>query len=154
MVADRRRLFRVGQWSATTGSSIVKHRGSSPLKPILAAAILVAFTGCAGQARNPFSNEPDPREGQVRVSVDNQNFGDATVHALRGGERIRLGEVTGKTEKDFTVRWTVSFAMEFEIRLVGGGSCGIRGFAVDPGDRVHVTIPTEISPNSCFARKV
>ncbi len=85
--------------------------------------------------------------------MENLNFGDATVHALRGGERIRLGQVTGKSEKSFTIRWNFSVPLEFQVDLVGGEACGIQPMTVDPGDRIWVRIPTQVGPTPCYAGK-
>jgi hypothetical protein len=134
----------------------VTHRSAFLRLALLASAVLVS-TGCGagtGATRNPFA----PRgsrgdDGTVQVLVDNQNFGDATVHAYRGSERFRLGQVTGKTEKSFTVRWNFSLPMEFDIHLVGGGDCRVRAMAVDPGDRVSVRIPTQIDLSPCYSWK-
>ena len=122
---------------------------------IITAVLLLATTGCAKpEAKNPFAARgTSARDGQVRVSVENQNFGDATVHALRGGERIRLGNVTGKTDEQFTVRWTFSLPMEFEIQIIGGQGCRIRPISVDPGDRIWVRIPVELSAQACYSGK-
>lgn len=121
----------------------------------LSAVTLLGLTGCVKpEALNPFASPGSrPGEGSVRVLVENQNFGDATVHALRGGERIRLGNVTGKSDETFTIRWNFSLPMEFEINIIGGQGCRIRPMTVDPGDRVFVRIPTEISMQACYSGK-
>jgi hypothetical protein len=87
------------------------------------------------------------------VRVENQNFGDAVVHASRGGERVRLGGVTGKSEETFTMEWGFSLPLEFEINIVGGGRCLVRPLSVDPGDRVWVRIPTHLGASPCYSGK-
>ena len=132
-------------------------RRSTFLRLAMLAGLVLVSTACGtgtGTARNPFA----PRgsrgdDGTVRVLVDNQNFGDATVHAYRGSERFRLGQVTGKSEKSFTVNWNFSLTMEFDIHLVGGGDCRVRPMPVDPGDRVWVRIPTQITMSPCYSGK-
>lgn len=121
------------------------------------ALLALTLPGCGnGMARaaNPFAPAGSRgNDGQVQVRVDNQNFGDATIHALRGGERFRLGEVTGKSEKSFTVRWNFSLPLEFEVHLTGGQGCRVRAMSVDPGDRVWVRIPTEVTMSPCYSGK-
>lgn len=103
---------------------------------------------------NPFAAPgSSEREGSIQIRIENQNFNDATVHAVRGGERIRLGEVTGKSDKNFTVRWNFSLPLEFEIHLIGGDGCGVRPLSVDPGDRVWVRIPTRVPGSQCYSGK-
>jgi hypothetical protein len=118
-------------------------------------ALALGLAACAKpQAKNPFAAPGTGRgEGSIRVRIENQNFGDATIHAIRGGERIRLGQVTGKSEKDFTMRWTFSLPLEFEVHIIGGQGCGVRPLSVDPGDRVWVRIPTQIGASPCYAGK-
>jgi len=127
------------------------------LRLAVAAILALTLTGCGlgtGTARNPFAPAGSRGgDGSVQVLVDNQNFGDATIHAYRGSERFRLGEVTGKSEKRFTVRWKFSLSMEFDIHLIGGGDCQVRGMPVDPGDRVWVRIPTQIGMTPCYSGK-
>jgi len=108
----------------------------------------------AGVRKNPFAAPGTGEgEGSIRVRVENQNFNDATIHALRGGERIRLGQVTGKSESTFTLHWNVSLPLQFQVDLVGGRGCNVRPLSVDPGDKVWVRIPNEVSMTPCYAGK-
>lgn len=120
-----------------------------------AAVLLLAVGSCYRPGRkNPFAAPGSGQgEGTIHVRVENENFGDATVHALRGGERIRVGQVTGKSSQSFQVRWRFSLPMEFEIDIVGGDGCAIRPMTVDPGDEILVRIPPEIGPTPCYAGK-
>ena len=128
-------------------------KAHSPSTLVAALALLVGAAGCGTtRALNPFA-PPSASETQIRVTIENQNFGDATIHALRGGERIRLGQVTGKSEQNFNVRWNFSLPMEFEIHIVGGQGCRVRPIPVDPGDRIWVRIPTELSLQACYSGK-
>jgi hypothetical protein len=117
-----------------------------PARAVLAVLLLLAPWGCArgSSAKNPFLG---------RAAREDQNFGDATIHALRGGERIRLGQVTGKSQKDFKIRWNFSVPIEFEVDIVGGQGCGVRPMTVDPGDRVFLRIPTQIGMTPCYVGK-
>jgi hypothetical protein len=117
--------------------------------------LALGLAACAKpQAKNPFAAPGTGRgEGSIQVRIENQNFGDATIHAIRGGERIRLGQVTGKSEKSFTMRWNFSLPLEFEVNIIGGQGCGVRPMSVDPGDHVWVRIPTQIGASPCYSGK-
>ena len=119
----------------------------------LAAFLVVATAGCGARSRSPFAGPAQQGSEQIHVHIENHNFNDATVHALRGGQRIRLGTTTGKTDEDFRVRWTSTLRIEFQISLVGGGSCRVRPMTANPGDRVWVRIPNEIHRSECIAGK-
>ena len=43
--------------------------------------------------------------GSVLLTVQNDNYSDATIHANWGGARERLGFVVGKTTQTFTFNW-------------------------------------------------
>jgi hypothetical protein len=126
-----------------------------PLYAALMAILVLAPAACArgSSSRNPFEGGSRDGAGSIEVRIENQNFGDATIHALRGGERIRLGQVTGKSQKDFRIRWNFSVPIEFRVDLVGGEGCGVRPMTVDPGDKVWLRIPTQIGMTPCYAGK-
>ena len=133
-------------------------RPATSLVRLLSLALLIlSATACYrgyGRRKKPFA-APGTGEGEetIHVRVENQNFSDATIHALRGGERVRLGQVTGKSESNFTVRWNFSLPLEFEIDMVGGPGCRVRPISVDPGDKIWVRIPTRCTMSPCYASK-
>jgi len=134
----------------------VKPPSRTSYRLVVMVMLALAPAGCikSTSGTNPFAARGSRgRNGSIQVRVENLNFGDATVHALRGGERIRLGQVTGKSEQSFTIRWNFSVPLEFQVDLVGGGACGIRPMTVDPGDKVWVRIPTRIDASPCYAGK-
>ncbi len=131
---------------------------SCPLgrRGLLALAVLVLPTACFsgwGRSRDPFHEGSAESRGQISVRVENQNFGDAVVHASRGGERVRLGSVVGKSEQTFVLDWAFSLSLEFEVNIVGGGRCQVTPLSVDPGDRVWVRIPTHLGASPCYSGK-
>ena len=81
------------------------------------------------------------------------NFNDANLFALRNGQRIRMGSVTGKSEEDFTLDWNFSLPLQFEAQLVGGRTCRVRSIMADPGDALWIQIPTELSITPCTVGK-
>lgn len=120
-----------------------------------AAVLLLTVATCYKPGRkNPFAAPGSgDGEGTVEVQVENQNFGDATVHALRGGERIRVGQVTGKSSSKFQIRWRFSLPMQLEIDIVGDNGCAVRPITVDPGDTVWLRIPPDIGATPCYVSK-
>lgn len=128
---------------------------SSFLRLAICAVLVAGASACTKPTgRNPFAAPGTGRgEGSIQIRVENQNFGDATIYAIRGGERIRLGKATGKAEQNFTLSWNFSLPLEFEINIIGDQGCGVRALSVDPGDRVWVRIPSHIGSSSCDAGK-
>lgn len=129
---------------------------SSPAARLaLATGLIVFLGGCFkgwGQPQNPF-NPAEGAPGEVAVMVENQNFNDATIHVFRGGERVRLGGVTGKSEERFTVRWDFTLDLQFSVQLVGDTGCRTRPLQVAAGDAVWLRIPVNINVTPCQAGK-
>lgn len=113
--------------------------------------VLAALTAGCASAGNPFPGEGEARE--VEIEVLNLNFSDATLHALRMGQRIRLGIVTGKRSGTFTVEWPTSLPLQVEIRLLGGERCVTREMPVDPGDRLYLEIPQNLTTGGFCVRR-
>ena len=114
----------------------------------LALAIMAAVlgSGCAAANELAGGNVADPMAPNdkfgsvVRLTVQNNDFKDATVYAVwDSGNRRRIGMVTGKTSATFTFDW-VSHILSIEADFVAG-----EGFVSDPievweGDHVDLVI--------------
>ena len=110
--------------------------------PALALALLLGAGACGGgTVADPFR---PPGETQIRIEVTNLNYNDATLHARRGGERHRLGIVTGKSNATYVMSWPLSLPLQVEIDLLAGSSCVTRPLQVDPGDIVQLQIDVEL----------
>jgi hypothetical protein len=119
----------------------------APTRTAFALALLTALlgSGCAaGSALTEGVEDPmDPNDkfgSVVRLTVQNNDFKDATVYAVwQGANRRRIGMVTGKTSATFTFDW-VSHILSIEADFVAG-----EGFVSDPievweGDHVDLVI--------------
>jgi hypothetical protein len=109
---------------------------------LLAAVLVVSSTGCHAIAPGLFGEKR--AKPQIRIDVTNLNFQDATIHALRGGERHRLGTVTGKGSATYTLEWRTPLPLQIEIDLLAGGRCTTRPVTVDPGERIQLQIEVDI----------
>jgi len=81
-------------------------------------------TGCgssqsADPARDPFGGRGAAGE-DVLLTVENNDFRDASIYALWNGMRRRVGSVTGKTTETFRMEWR-SEEIQLEIDFLGGG---------------------------------
>lgn len=122
-------------------------RGPGPFRPaaLLSTLLLLGLSACAGsntQAKNPFGGAAEMQ--QIRITVTNLNWNDATLHALRGGERVRLGVVSGKSDARYTIDWPMNLDLQVEIDLLAGGTCRTRRMAVSPGDVVDLQIDANL----------
>ncbi len=115
--------------------------------PAIFAALAVAALGTACSPRttaNPFQGGVDG-ERTIRVEVRNLNFSDATIYAFRGTERVRLGVVTGKTDEDFRLAWTLNQPLRIQIDLLAGSRCTTRAMDVVPGEVIQVQVPSDLA---------
>ncbi len=101
---------------------------------LLAALTAASCTGTPGRPTDPFTTGPRAGAGRIQVQVQNLNFNDASVYAIRRGQRIRLGTVTGKSDKNFTMDWNSAVPLRFEVQIIGGQDCRIRELMLAPGD--------------------
>ena len=99
----------------------------------------LATTGCGTFLDSKLFGETGPRE-QIRIEVTNFNFNDATLHALHGGDRHRLGTAPGKGFMVFTMEWRRSEPLQIEIDILAGDRCLTRALTVDPGDEISLQI--------------
>lgn len=110
---------------------------------VLCLIFVTSFAGCAtgGGTSDPFSENRD--ETEVRLSITNLAFMDATVWGISNGGRTRLGRVTGKDEAVFSM--PLAFPSEFylEIDFLAGPTCLTERMVVDPGDHLELIIENE-----------
>ena len=120
-------------------------RARSLAAPLIAGALLFT-TGCGllpGGDNGGLFGERRARP-LIRIEVTNLNFQDATLHALRGGERHRLGTVSGKGSAVYNLEWRNPLPLQIEIDLLAGGRCTTRPITLDPGDEYALQIEVDI----------
>jgi hypothetical protein len=105
--------------------------------------LIGALVGCgsasAGSAAGGFGTDAATAE-TIDVTIENQNFYDATVTALwEGGSRQRVGSVTGLTTRTFTLE-PRSDALRFEIDFLAGGDFVGEVIPANPGDHIELTL--------------
>jgi hypothetical protein len=110
----------------------------------LARAVALLGLAAAAACHRPPVGPVNPL-AEVAVSVDNQNFLDADVFIVRGGQRIRLGMVPGLSSRVLMVRpELIGYGQDvrFEVHQIGGrGDPLTETISVRPSDVVHLTIP-------------
>jgi len=108
--------------------------------------VLVLLAALAGCATNPAEGETpfravrgDRGSEDVRITIQNVDFRDATVYARWSGVRRRVGFVVGKTSKTFRMRW-LSERLQLEVDFVGGGGYRTESIDVLQGDHLNFVI--------------
>lgn len=109
-------------------------------KHVLAVAVVITLAGCSRSE----DGAPTPTPlGETTVRVENQNWLDMTVYALRGTQRVRLGTVTAQTTRIFVLPASLAAARSVEfIADPIGSSETARSFELlfDPGDAIELVI--------------
>ncbi|MCH7991447.1 MAG: hypothetical protein IIC35_03355 [Gemmatimonadetes bacterium] len=88
-------------------------------------------------------------DAPIRIEVRNLNFNDVTIWAIRQGQRIRLGRVTGKTDEIFRIDWNLALPISFSIDVVGGRACTTSRILVDRNARVWIQVPSNVGIQPC-----
>ena len=109
-------------------------------------AALLATVGACSHATKHARDEGDLRP-TTRVHVDNRGYNDANIYVVAdGGNRQRLGTVTGSSSADFTIPdyfITPANSVSFRIEPIGSNSAGrTNTLSVQPGQ----TLELEITP--------
>ena len=114
----------------------------SKSKTFLGALFCCLLLAACGVTRNVRPPEQPSRD--ITLVAKNQNFYDATLHAIGlGGTRQRLGNVSGNTEETFVFRWS-SVELRIEIDLLSVGSIVTEPLPVDEGDELELIIAPDL----------
>lgn len=105
--------------------------------PMLALAATLGSGACATGRSNPFAGTSSRK---ITIEVLNLYWNQATLHALRGSERFRLGIVQGKNSARYTMDWPMSQSFRLEIDLLAGRKCVTHEILLEPGDELHLQI--------------
>lgn len=112
---------------------------------LLAAALLLAAPACTSSKTAEAGGKPAAVRQPTTVRVENRSFLDNNVYVLRGGQRIRLGMVTGNSTQTFTIPSNLIFgisALQFLVDPIGGSRQPISNeIRVSEGDEVQLVIP-------------
>jgi hypothetical protein len=105
-------------------------------------ALALLLGGCASSSGT--NANVDPFRGgdaadDVLLTVENNDFRDATIHAIWNGMRRRVGTVTGKTSATFRMEWR-SEDIQLAIDYLGGGGYVSERVPVTQGDHLNFVI--------------
>jgi hypothetical protein len=98
------------------------------------------LAACAPRTEPPSPFEGRRGEGEIMITVDNQDWRDATLYADWNGVRQRVGMVLGKTTETFRTPWRDYF-VKLDVDFIGGGGLPAReAIQVQAGDHIDYTI--------------
>lgn len=107
--------------------------------PALAGLLLiVVLSACASSPGSDVMRTTGQGE-DVQLTVENNDFRDASIYAYWNGAKTRVGMVTGKTSDTFEMRWR-SEEIRFEVDFIGGGGFMSDIMDVYEGDHLNFVI--------------
>lgn len=104
--------------------------------------LMLTVGGCAaGAPGSPTRRDPFDAAGtdEVRLTVQNMDFRDASIYALWNGVKRRVGSVTGMTSETFRMQWQ-SEEIQLQVDFVGGGGYVSERVPVTQGDHLDFVI--------------
>ena len=121
----------------------------------LTAFVAAVFVNCGHGNADRMVNGMPASTDAVTVAVQNSNWQDVDVYALRNGQRIRLGNVTATRTGVFTL--DRSLALSPDLRILIHPLAAPRDFVsqrlvVSPGDVVEVTVMNALNQSSVVIR--
>lgn len=105
--------------------------------------LLLMTVACASRAPGVSSLSGPP----IVVEVRNNHFSDGTVFAVRDGESLRLGIVTGKTDQSFSIPWGPNMSLRLEVQFIGNGACTTGSIQMEPGQHFLLELQPDIRVN-------
>jgi hypothetical protein len=110
---------------------------------LLSASLLL---GCSRNSRpipGMFGAARGYGSGSVTVTIQNQDFKDATIYANWAGmARHRVGLAVGKTSKTFIIEWR-SEVVQFDADFIAGRTFAFEPISVYEGDHLDLIIMNE-----------
>ncbi len=111
--------------------------------PLTLAIALTAACGARDDAINDMEADGPPQP--VVIQVENQSTQQATVYVIQDrGMRMRLGVVPAMSQEFFEHDVWLGRSLEFDIRLLAGGTHRTMSIPAARGDTVHVRIPPHL----------
>lgn len=113
-------------------------------KLVAVVAMLATVAACSHATRQTRDNEGG--QATTRVHVENRAFLDMNVYVIGdGGNRQRLGTVTGNTDQEFVIPDYIigpANTVRFLVEPIGSNHAPIsNSLSVQPGQTVTLTIP-------------
>jgi len=123
----------------------IRARQARALRPLMALLLLAVAVPACGSSNEAKPETTPSEQARTTVRVENRSFLDHNIFVLRGGQRVRLGMVTGNSTQTFTIPANLVFgvtALSFLVDPVGGSRQPVSNeLPVSSGDNIQLIIP-------------
>lgn len=138
---------------------MIRSRMARPARPFLTLALGVLLVGASACFVLNRASKPDQSAsldipaGEFALRVTNHNYLDVAVYVVHGGQRTRVGTVTGSSSALFFLPDRL-LGLGREIQLygeaIGGGEASARTHTliVQPGQYIDWTLETDLRRSS------
>ena len=113
---------------------------------------LLLLAACAPAAKNGTAVAPS---SDVYLTVENQNWLDVSIYALRGASRMRIGQVTGNGSAQLKIPSSVIVSGQVRLMAdaIGSNERYVTDIiAVDPDQRVQLMVAPAMRMSSYAVR--
>ena len=113
--------------------------------------LLTALLACSGKSGD--DEDIEPIEFDVQITVENRNWQNIVIFALRGGNRVRLGMVTSMSTQIFTIKSEMTRSSEFQLMADPVGALDVYHsdpVRIEPGDQIHWTLASNLVHSGIF----
>jgi hypothetical protein len=107
--------------------------------------LLIAAAACARKGVE--QEDMDPRPDPIPLHVRNENYLDMNVYVLVNGVQRRLGIVSGNSQQDFRIEWSMVNSQSFAVLAtpIGGRGTASTGLLnVGPDQMIEFRIAQTI----------
>ena len=115
--------------------------------------LLTTSTIAACSAKSGDEGDAEPIEVDVQITIENRNWQDVVVFAIRGGNRVRLGLVTSQRTETFVVKSEMTRTGQFHLLADPVGSLTTYDSGevrIEPGDQVRWTLAANLTHSAIF----
>jgi hypothetical protein len=106
------------------------------------AVVFFVLSGCSLLQGGFTANDPfrSQSERQLVVRVENTGIEDVSIQAVGPGRRVNLGQVQGRSIRQFSVPWASVQDVRFQIEPLGGRRFTTPAVMVGPGEVVQLVV--------------
>ncbi|CAN5821856.1 hypothetical protein BH23GEM11_BH23GEM11_16510 [soil metagenome] len=109
---------------------------------------ITAFSGCAALGGSSSQGDPFARGAsagdQLVLRANNTLSEEVSIRVVDGGRTQDLGSVPGRSTRQFTVQWSGSSRLAFQLEPFSGRRHTLPTIAVEPGDLLELVIQSPV----------
>jgi len=109
---------------------------------------IVALGGCAALGGGSPQDDPfargGPSEAQLMLRANNTLSEEVSIRVIDAGRTVDLGSVPARTTRQFTVEWSGSSRLAFQLEPFSGRRHTLPLVSVEPGDLLELVIQSPV----------